>query len=302
MLDQFTLGCAQIGQPYGFRRSALGIRSEDPERLLEHAIDLGITHFDTAQAYGESEEILGRVLKRHKNKNFHVTTKLLPTLNPNDIAGIFNHIQSSIKKIGKPIDSLLLHNPLHSHYFCTFASLIYESKSQVKGLGTSVYTPSEAIVILRGYDPLYGKELSLFEYNIQAPYNIMNHEPWDQSGILEAYKNSDIITLRSIFMQGILSMTPDEAIKSSYDVRSRFVMDQYHHAIREAYPDGNMNTLPKLVALSFVRLAQPTARLVIGADNCAELTNLVEMLQAPPLPVKLDLKKLTQVAWEQRIT
>ena len=56
--------------------------SDDPEslRALERAIELGCTFFDTALAYGngKSEQLLGRVLARHRSKPLIVATKIPP--------------------------------------------------------------------------------------------------------------------------------------------------------------------------------------------------------------------------------
>jgi aryl-alcohol dehydrogenase-like predicted oxidoreductase len=56
--------------------------SDDDESLsaLERAIALGCTFFDTALAYGDgkSEQLLGQVLGRHRNKRLVVATKIPP--------------------------------------------------------------------------------------------------------------------------------------------------------------------------------------------------------------------------------
>ena len=56
--------------------------SNDDESIaaLERAIELGCTFFDTALAYGQgkSEQLLGRVLARHRDKRLVVATKIPP--------------------------------------------------------------------------------------------------------------------------------------------------------------------------------------------------------------------------------
>ncbi len=56
--------------------------SDDLESLasLERAIELGCTFFDTALAYGDgkSEQLLGSVLAKHRDKNLIVATKIPP--------------------------------------------------------------------------------------------------------------------------------------------------------------------------------------------------------------------------------
>jgi aryl-alcohol dehydrogenase-like predicted oxidoreductase len=56
--------------------------SDDDESIaaLERSIELGCTFFDTALAYGngKSEQLLGRVLKNHRDKTLRVATKIPP--------------------------------------------------------------------------------------------------------------------------------------------------------------------------------------------------------------------------------
>ena len=56
--------------------------SDDLESLasLERAIEMGCTFFDTALAYGDgkSEQLLGTVLAKHRNRGLIVATKIPP--------------------------------------------------------------------------------------------------------------------------------------------------------------------------------------------------------------------------------
>ena len=56
--------------------------SDDEESLasLDRAIELGCNFFDTAWAYGQghSEQLLGKTLRRHRNKRLYVATKIPP--------------------------------------------------------------------------------------------------------------------------------------------------------------------------------------------------------------------------------
>ena len=57
------LGCSHLGAQRGRTRAEL-------VRLLEHAVDRGVTFFDTADIYmaGESERLLGEVLASHRGR------------------------------------------------------------------------------------------------------------------------------------------------------------------------------------------------------------------------------------------
>jgi aryl-alcohol dehydrogenase-like predicted oxidoreductase len=61
------LGCMNLSHAYGAPPPP-----EQAEALLLHALDRGITHFDTAALYGfgRNETLVGRVLKPHRNRIF----------------------------------------------------------------------------------------------------------------------------------------------------------------------------------------------------------------------------------------
>ncbi|MCL2593685.1 MAG: aldo/keto reductase [Defluviitaleaceae bacterium] len=54
---------------------------QETEELLLYAIENGINYFDTAYIYGNSEEVLGRILaKNNKRKDVKIATKTFPAL------------------------------------------------------------------------------------------------------------------------------------------------------------------------------------------------------------------------------
>ena len=57
-----------------------GSVDEESERSLDRAVELGCNFFDTAWAYGDgrSEQLLGRLLKRHSGKRLYTATKIPP--------------------------------------------------------------------------------------------------------------------------------------------------------------------------------------------------------------------------------
>jgi L-galactose dehydrogenase len=72
-----TGGPSQMGQ-------AAGLDFAAQDALIHRALDLGVTLFDTAMAYGRSEELLGRALADVPRDRYVVTTKLSLTRDPAD--------------------------------------------------------------------------------------------------------------------------------------------------------------------------------------------------------------------------
>lgn len=56
----------------------IGADENESVRALNRAIELGVNFIDTARGYGESERIVGRVLRDHAGEEIHVATKVPP--------------------------------------------------------------------------------------------------------------------------------------------------------------------------------------------------------------------------------
>src|SRR5690349_17454168 len=72
-----TGGPSQFGQ-------ASRMDFADQDALIHRALDLGINILDSAMAYGQSEELLGRALADVPRDRYLLATKLTPTRVPRD--------------------------------------------------------------------------------------------------------------------------------------------------------------------------------------------------------------------------
>src|SRR5258708_4578960 len=63
--SEIALGTVELGLDYGIAAGGEILRpaADEAARLLHRALDLGINLMDTARAYGDSEEIIGRALR-----------------------------------------------------------------------------------------------------------------------------------------------------------------------------------------------------------------------------------------------
>ncbi|MDD3744666.1 MAG: aldo/keto reductase [Lentimicrobiaceae bacterium] len=80
-------------------------RDDDAVQLLNHAVDLGITWFDTAHIYGKdgwSETMVGRVLKTRRREVF-ITTKI----HDRTYDQIMRQIEISLKRLQTDYSDLL---------------------------------------------------------------------------------------------------------------------------------------------------------------------------------------------------
>ncbi len=56
----------------------IGAEEDESVRALHRAIELGVNFIDTARGYGESERIVGQVVRDHSGEQLHVATKVPP--------------------------------------------------------------------------------------------------------------------------------------------------------------------------------------------------------------------------------
>jgi aryl-alcohol dehydrogenase-like predicted oxidoreductase len=56
----------------------IGAQEDESVRALHRAIELGVNFIDTARGYGESERIVGNVVREHRGEPLYVATKVPP--------------------------------------------------------------------------------------------------------------------------------------------------------------------------------------------------------------------------------
>lgn len=130
-LPRIGLGCVTLGREIDEAASFA---------LLDHALERGVTHFDTASAYGggASETILGKWLASRKPPGITIATKILPPYDRIDLT-------PSLKRLGvEQLDLLYLHQ---WHETAPQAAAALE-KLPVKQLGASNFTVEQ----LRAFD------------------------------------------------------------------------------------------------------------------------------------------------------
>jgi spore coat polysaccharide biosynthesis protein SpsF len=207
---EFVLGSVQLGLDYGVANLTGKPSHGAALRLVRRAADAGVTQFDTARAYGDSEERLGEALA---GRPLRAITKLSPL---SDLrarasraevhAAVDESLAQSLAALRRDkIDCLLLHRAAH---MTAFDGAIWErllerlEDGTVEALGVSVQSPQEAQTALSSRDVSH----------IQMPFNLLDWR-WRVAGVTSAIEDRADVTVhaRSVFLQGLLA-TNDPAI------------------------------------------------------------------------------------------
>ncbi|WP_240432921.1 aldo/keto reductase [Taibaiella koreensis] len=188
MASRLGLGCMGMSDFYG------GRDDEESLRVLDRAVALGITFWDTADMYGPytNEELVGRALRTHRSK-ITLATKFGIIRDPNDpqkrgVNGkpeyVKSSVEGSLKRLGTDvIDLYYLHRrdpgtPIEDTVGA-MADLVKEGK--IRGIGLSEVS-EETLRKAHAVHPLTA---------IQSEYSLWTRDP-EQNGVLQACKELGI--------------------------------------------------------------------------------------------------------------
>lgn len=205
---KLALGTVQFGLNYGIANQlgqvSLPMAAQTISLAREHHIDV----IDTASAYGDSEDTLGRI----GVQGFRVVTKLPPLPGALDDVGVWarRQLTASLDRLCvQSIHGLLLHRgsdllgPQGRQLFRVLEDL--RASGQVSKIGVSIYSPAELDNVLQ-----VGR-IDL----VQAPFNLIDRR-LKTSGWLTRLKDVQVeIHVRSAFLQGLL-LTPVDHIPAKF--------------------------------------------------------------------------------------
>jgi len=275
-------------------------KTDDPERLIGRALDLGVTFFDTGDAYGQgaNEEIVGRALRRADRDRIQISTKFGYVLDserqqhsegerPSDWSPEHARaaLEASLRRLGTDhVDLYQLHNPRmdaieRDDLFAELESLRDEGKLRAYGvaLGPAIGWRDEGV---RAFET---RDIAA----LQTVYNLLEQEPGSEF-LAAAEQHGGAVMARVPTSSGLL--------EDKYTLATTFSgSDHRRHRPREWLVDGlkKIDQLRFLVidgersmaqaALKFI-LQQPRMACVIPTiTSMAELEEFAGAAGAPDL-------------------
>lgn len=279
--SRLILGTVQLGISYG-AANLHGLPSSSAARdILVEAARVGISHLDTARAYGLSESRIGDAFQRGLSEHLSVVTKLRPLHDvPADsdsawgaTAARGSLMESLVALRARSIDTLLTHRAEDWFKPGVRAALI-DAKDEgfTAAIGVSLSTPQELVRVLA--DPE-------IEY-VQFPFN-MADDRWLASHVQKsiAARPDVLLTARSAFLQGLL--VADESAHWPGNVGiTRAEVARITATLTAQLGRRSRTDL----ALAYV-LAQPwITSVVVGAETADQVAELAELAHAEPFTVR----------------
>lgn len=196
MVDKLVLGTVQLGLDYGINNPNGKPSLAEAFSILNNAYDNGIKILDTAEAYGNSQEIIGKFQKAFPQKKFNIITKLAANNTLKD-GELINHISKSCL--------ILATNTLYGYMFHNYQSFnenlnlyaeILQAKKQglIQNIGISLYNNNEILDIIENYKD--------FDF-IQIPFNLLDNQSKRKPFLDKARKSGIQVHIRSVFLQGL---------------------------------------------------------------------------------------------------
>ena len=262
--NKIILGTANLSTGYGLENKKFE-NFDDLKKIFNYLKRKNIKVFiDTAQAYGKSEKVLGKIFYK---KKVEYITKIF--LKKNDIQDYqFNRkINDSLKNLRtNKIYCLLIHN---TNFFKNDKiinkikkNLIKLKKEKiVKKYGISIYDVKELKKIYKKFDPDV----------VQLPLNIFNQNKTKSSWIKKMFNQKKEIHIRSVFLQGILLKKKDQLPAKFIKFKKHFEM--WYNWLTE-------NKLSNLDAcLKFIHNEKHISKFVIGVENFSQFKKIIKFKQ-----------------------
>lgn len=271
-----VLGAAQLGSPHAAAAAPIG----PTVSLLRAAAELGVTHLDTARAYGSSEQRLGAALRALPARRFEVVSKVAPLVPPSAgliggadevAAAVEASVARSRQELGVRRLTVLLHQAADARVADGAA---WDRLRELRGrgvatrIGVTVRRPEELPGVLALPDLGY----------LQVPCNLLDQR-WQAADVTDALlaRPELVVTARSVFLQGLLAAGRAVRWPRLADIeRDRVV----------GVLDGLAAQLGRSrdeLCLSYVRAIPWVTSVVINAESADQLRQHAALVRRPAL-------------------
>lgn len=256
--ERIVLGTVQMGLAYGINNVQGKIKKKDAEEILLYCKRNGLQYFDTSNAYGDAEEVIGDIAQKN-----NLSLKIISKLGKCHVDEIESVIDKSYRNL--QIDKLYGYLCHHFDFFIKFPGIWnrferLKQDDRTEKIGFSLYEPEQLEWLLDRYEQM--------SFNlIQIPMNVFDRrfEPY-----FERCKEKNIeVHIRSVFLQGLFFQKPENLPKHFYPLAKKLQQLQQY-----AF-DCNL-PLAHLLMLAVLHIC-PDAKLVLGIDSINNLKQNLEV-------------------------
>ena len=260
---KIILGTVQFGLNYGINNQRGQPDADRVSGILDYAFAQGIRTLDSADAYGNAPEIIGRY-HASRSEQFEIITKF--KAGRDFVAEAW--LNQQLEKFAvQSLYACLFHDfqdyQANRRVISEFDGLV--GKGLVKKVGVSVYTNQQFL------EAIQDERISL----IQLPYNLLDND-FQRGALLARAKSGGKEThVRSVFLQGLFFMDLGKIPKK---------LASFEPELEELHQLSSQFNIPlESLALNYAMANENIDRVLIGVDSRKQLeTNLSALHQTLP--------------------
>ncbi|CAA0158609.1 aldo/keto reductase [Tenacibaculum maritimum] len=260
-LNKIILGTVQFGLAYGINNSFGKPSDYQVKEILDTAFNRGIKFLDTAEAYGDSQERIGKYHKEGVNR-FKVITKYGKSREdlPNDI---YSRVKHNLETLGvEELYCYMFHSfKDYSEFYAEFEKDLSRLKDEglVKKIGVSLHSNEEIEKVLGS------NNVDL----IQLPFNLLDNSSRREVVLTKAKSLGIEVHTRSVFLQGLFFKELDSLTGNLVLLREEL------SKIKDLIPKNRTHDL----ALNYVYKKKFIDGVLLGVDNVKQLEDNINIVE-----------------------
>lgn len=265
-ISLFTLGTVQLGIDYGIVGSTQKPTQEAAFAVLDTAARLGVSTWDTANNYGDSERVIGNWVAGGRGPKPTLITKIGPLDHSSNAAlrsDILRQTEQCCKDLQvEHLDMLMLHDFMdyaQNPDVCTAAFRELKDSGVIRTSAISAYSEHD-------YHVMADSEFDA----VQIPLNVFD---WGkiESGEMEALKKAGkSVFTRSVFLQGLVFMDPRKLPEKMAFCQP--TLEKFQALCRE------FEVSPAVLALSYVLSVPGVTSVVLGCQTPQQVESNCDMV------------------------
>tara|TARA_R110002073_G_scaffold325056_1_gene503572 strand:+ start:7750 stop:8619 length:870 start_codon:yes stop_codon:yes gene_type:complete len=254
MLKKIILGTVQLGLDYGINNTHGKPSLGEAFQILNYAYDNGIRILDTAEAYGNSQEVIGLFHDEYPEKKFKIITKLNEA---NCKLNLSQRISENCNTLNvEQLDCYMLHNytVLKKNEELYFKLQEVRKNTFTHKIGISLYSNEEIEDVLNNYE----------EFDVlQVPFNLFDNEIKRGKLLSKAKEKGFEVHTRSVFLQGLF-------FKSIEDLPEKLTqIIKYQKMLDEISKHSDISIVE--LAIQYVLQKIYIDKMLIGVDTIDQL-------------------------------
>ncbi len=281
-IPPMTLGTAQLSMEYGIANRSGKPAMDESFRIVRTALESGITCFDTAKIYGDSERILGEFMAAEPVLASDATIVTKIKLSPQaPLAGeelrrqVTAEVEDCLSRLRMAkLPLLLLHQPEDLRGRGEEMARILRGLKQdglIEAAGVSLDSNSD-----EQYDVFWPFIRDDLYEAIQIPINLLDQRLIHNGALRSFADRGKVVFARSVFLQGLFFLDDDRLPERIRDAARKPL-----RMIRELAEQEGMSIAQ--LAVSFVRDMPEIGSLVVGAETVEQMRNNAVLMNGPSI-------------------